>query len=200
MAADVVPNGIKIEWNAVQNGVPIVNRVYVTMSAPPSADDLDDAVVAALAFFNAAKTTYHPSYTLQNITATDVSVANGTQVVFPLTTDNVGTGGSVAAAGNAAVVASFRTQFIGRSFRGRFYFGAMAQENLLNAQNITVETAAYYADLITDFIDALNAINMTLVVVSKFANGVARLVAVATEVISVIVDTKLDSQRRRTAN
>jgi len=35
MASDIVPNGIKIEWNMTQLGVPVVNRVYVTMSAAP---------------------------------------------------------------------------------------------------------------------------------------------------------------------
>jgi len=200
MASDIVTNGIKLEWNAVQNGVPIVNRVYVTMTAPPSAADLDDAIVEALAFFNGIKAVLHPSYVLQNITATDVHVANGTQTILPLVTGNVGTGTGSAVAANAAVVISLRTNFTGRSFRGRFYAGALCDSNMANAQNIITSAATFYAGAMEDFIDALTAINMTLVVVSRFAAGVARVVNLATEIISVIVDTKIDSQRRRTAN
>lgn len=200
MASDVVPNGIKIEWNATQNGVPVVNRVYVTQTTPVGSGDLDDCIVEALAFFNVVKALYHPSYTLQNITATDVSVANGIQTVFPLTSSNVGTGTGAAAAGNAALVCSLRTAFIGRSFRGRFYFGGLAASNFTDAQHMDSAVCASVASQFADFIDALDAINKTLVVVSRFANGVARVTNLATEIIAVIIDTKIDSQRRRTAN
>lgn len=200
MTVGIVPNGIKIEWNADQNGVPIVNRVFVTMTTAPSAADLDDAIAAALDFFNDMRPNLHTSYVLQNITATDVSVANGTQTILPVTTGNAGTGGGDAAAANAAVCVSLRTNFTGRSFRGRFYIGGLPQAFLLTAQTIDPIVAAAYAGIFEDFIDTLNAINMVLVVVSNFASGVERITALATEIISIIVDTKVDSQRRRTAN
>jgi len=200
MALGIVPNGIKIEFNAQQNGVPVVQRVFVTKSSAPTSGDLDDAIVAALAYFNAKKGALHPTYVLQNITATDVSVANGTQTILPLTTSNIGTGSGAAAAANAAMCISLRTNFTGRSFRGRFYEGGLLSDGLTNAQNFAPTYASGLADFFQDFIDALAAINMTLVVVSNFAAGVVRVVALATEIISIIVDTKVDSQRRRTAN
>jgi hypothetical protein len=76
----------------------------------------------------------------------------------------------------------------------------LAQAILTDAQNISPTWTASFGDKFMDFIDALGAINMTLVVVSNYANKVLRVVALATEIISVIVDTKVDSQRRRTAN
>lgn len=200
MPSDVVPHGIKVEYNATQNGVPVVNRFYVTQTTPVGSGDLDDVIVAALAHFNQFKAFCHPSYTLQNITATDVSVANGIQTILPLTTGNVGTASGAPAAANAALVASLRTDFTGRSFRGRFYLGGLAQAIFTNAQNVSVSTAGDWASMWSDFITALTAINKTLVVVSRFAEGVARVTNLATEVISIIVDTKVDSQRRRTAN
>lgn len=200
MALGIVPNGIKIEWNATQNGVPIVQRVFVTKTSAPTPADLDDAIIAALAYFNAKKGALHPSYILQNITVTDVHVANGTQVILPLTSANVGTGSGVAAAANAAMCISLRTSFTGRSFRGRFYEGGLLMDGFANAQTFQPTYASGLAGFFEDFIDALNAINMTLVVVSNYAAGVVRIVAVATEIISLIVDTKVDSQRRRTAN
>jgi len=197
---EVVTNGIKVEMNGVQNGVPVVNRFYVTMTAAPSSADLDDAITATLDFWNDLKASIHNSYTLANITATDVSVTNGTQTVLPLTTGNTGAVGGDAAAANAAACISLRTNFTGRSFRGRMYIGGLAVASFDDAQHISTAQAAAFAGFMEDFIDTLNAINMTLVVVSKFAAGVARVVNLATEIISVIVDNKVDSQRRRTAN
>lgn len=200
MTIGIVPNGIKVEMNYTQNGVPVVNRFYVTKTSAPTSADLDDVIDATLTFYNSIKGGQHPSLVLQNITATDVHVANGTQTILPLTTDNVGTATGSPAAANAAVVASLRTNFTGRSFRGRMYFGGLPDSAFTDAQHIATIYAAGFGASLMDFIDALNAINMTLVVVSNFANKVVRAVALATEIISIIVDTKVDSQRRRTAN
>jgi hypothetical protein len=200
MALGIVPNGIKIEWNMLQNGVPIVNRVFVTKTGAISSADLDDAIIAATDFYNDFKTHQNASCVLQNITATDVSVANGTQTILPFTTGNVGTMAGVATAANAAMVASLRTNYTGRSFRGRFYLGGLGAGNVQDAQNVTVLNAASFATMVDNFITTLAAVNQTLVVVSNYAAGVLRVVAIATEIISIIVDTKIDSQRRRTAN
>lgn len=200
MPADLVPNGIKIEWNATQNGIPIVNRVYTEVAGGVSESNLDDAYGVALGFFNDIKPAYHPSYVLNNITVTDVSIVGGMQKIYPLVADNIGTAPGSAAAANAAVVISLRSGLVGRSYRGRFYVGALSNTNLQDAQNIGTAAASFYATTFQDFMDALDAAGQALVVVSRFAAGVARLVALTTEVISIIVDTKVDSQRRRTAN
>jgi len=200
MALGIVPNGIKVELNGLQNGIPVVNRFYVTQTTPPGSDDLDDTIIAALAFWNDFKGFQHSSYVLQNITATDVSVANGTQTILPLVVDNVGTGGGSAMAANAAMCVSLRTNFTGRSFRGRFYIGGLSNVVQQDAQNFTTSSVGQMAGVFEDFMDALAAINKTLVVVSNYAAGVVRVVALATEIISIITDTKIDSQRRRTAN
>lgn len=200
MTLGVVPNGIKIEWNYTQNGIPVVNRMFVTKTSAPSSGDLDDAIIAATDFYNDIKQLQDDSCVLNNITATDVSVLNGTQTILPFTTSNTGTAEGVATAANAAMCASLRTNFTGRSYRGRFYLGGLGAGVVQDAQNFTTAAAGQLGSYIADFITALNAINQTLVVVSNYAAGVVRAIAVATEIIAIIVDTKIDSQRRRTAN
>lgn len=200
MANDVVPNGIKIEWNYVQNNIPIVNRVYTTKTSTIGSADLDDAIVKATAFYNDIKGLMHPTVILQNITATDVSVANSIQTVLPFTTANVGTGAGSAAAANAAQCISLRTANIGRSFRGRFYLGGCIVNNMADAQNWGTTQTGFLVSHFEAFITALQTVNQTLVVVSRYANKVARVVNLASEVIGVVIDTKVDSQRRRTAN
>lgn len=200
MAFQAVPNGIKVEMNHRQNGVPVVNRFYVTQAGSVSSADLDDVAVVALAFWNEYKAACHVSLVLENITLTDVSVDGGVQLIVPLTTGNTGGATSAPAAANAAVVASLRTARTGRSYRGRFYFGGLPNANLADAQTISGGQAAVYAGYMTDLMDALTAIGKTLVVVSRWHAKALRVIAAVTEVISILVDTKVDSQRRRTAN
>jgi len=200
MPADIVPNGIKMEWNMLQNGIPVVNRMYCTQTTPVGSDDLDDAGVAATDFYNDFKTRQHSSCVLSNITVTDVSVANGQQLIIPFGTGNTGTGGGAALPANAALVASLRTAYTGRSFRGRFYLGGISTDYLVDAQHLSTGIASDLGGFMVDFITALQAANKTLVVVSRYANKVLRVVALATEIISILVNTEIDSQRRRTAN
>jgi len=200
MTFQPVPNGRKIELNGVQNGIPIVNVFYVTSTEDPTEANLTDIAEAVIDWFNAHSVGWHTSYTLSNVTVTDVSTEDSVQVVVSPATGGVGTGGGTAAAANAAAVVSWRTGRIGRSFRGRTYFGAMGAAQLSNAQTLDPASVTFYADLGSDLIDALTAISSTLVVVSRVAAGVVRTVALVTEIVSIIVDAKVDSQRRRTAN
>jgi hypothetical protein len=200
MSADLVPHAIKIEFNALQNGVPVVNRVYVTQSGTISSADLDDVGIKALAFFNNYKTVLHASYVLSNITITDVSIVGGSQLIIPLTTANTGLVSGAVMAANAAVVTSLRSARIGRSFRGRWYWGGLPEASMSDAQNITSGAATAFNGVMQDFIDQLLTIGKVLVVVSRFADKVARTVALTTDIIGLITDTKIDSQRRRTAN
>lgn len=200
MAFQVTPRGVKVEINALQNGVPIVNVHHIQTPSTVSTADLDDILAAYDAWWTGHKDGFHPSYVLQNFTATDISVEDGVQTIFVYGGGSPGTSTGAAAAANAAVVASLRTAFTGRSFRGRHYYGGLVVPSFTDAQHISSSVASGYAVTITDLIDLLSDVNMTLCVLSRYANKVLRVVGLLTEVISVIVDTKVDSQRRRTAN
>jgi hypothetical protein len=60
--------------------------------------------------------------------------------------------------------------------------------------------AGTYATAFSALLSGLAAVGQTLVVVSRFADKVARVTALVTEIVALIVNTKIDSQRRRTAN
>jgi len=200
MAFQPVPNGVKLEINAIQNGVPVVNVHHIKTPATVSTADLDDILAVYDAWWAANKGAFHTSYVLQNFTATDISVANGVQTVFAYSGGSAGTASGTPAGANVAMCASLRTGFTGRSFRGRWYFGGLPQAVLSDAQNFTTGSASGVASIIADLIDALTAANQTLSVLSRYASGVLRVTGLLTEIISVIVNTKVDSQRRRTAN
>jgi hypothetical protein len=194
------PQGIKLEFNGTQNGVPIVNVVHLRCVSGAPAGQLDTAIIAGIDFWNDQRVNVSNSYVLQNITATDISVANGAQIVQPITSDAQGAATGTAAAANAAVCISLRTAQTGRSFRGRFFVGGLPQAALETAQSISTGAAAAYATNMTTFIDTLETAGFALAVLSKYASGALRVAGLLTDIIAVIVDTKVDSQRRRTAN
>lgn len=195
-----VPNGIKVELNGQQNGIPVVNRFYVDNGGPVSETALNDVILLTKTFFGDIRGGFHTSYALQDITATDVSVANGIQVISPMVTANTGTASGAAGAANAAAVASFRTGRTGRSYRGRMYFGALPQSAFTSAQTLDTSFVAGFSDALASFITVLETAGKALVVASFVADKVARAIAVITDVTAVIIDSKVDSQRRRTAN
>jgi len=195
------PNGVKVVIEAVQNGIPIINVFHVKTPSAPNATQMEEVLDI---FENWVKTAYrqrlHNSWRCDAIVATDISVANGIQRQRVLTTDNLGGNAGEAAAANAAVVISWRTGQTGRSFRGRTYMGALPNSVLADAQNVS---SVYATNTLAAFIslgEALETAGYALCVLSKYADKAARAFGLLTEIIGLIVDTKIDSQRRRTAN
>jgi len=195
------PHCIEVKAIGEQNGIPYVGVWHVDNGATVGDVDLQDVADVVEDWFKTYPLPYmHESFTLNQIVSTDVSSAGGHQVVNNLTSGNVGGNTSDPANAAASVVLSWRTSRIGRSYRGRTYMGALPAVSLEDAQNVTSGIVTAYATHATNLIDAIDGIGKTLVVLSKFAAGVARLAGVMTEIISVIVDSKVDSQRKRNAN
>lgn len=201
MSFQAVPDGIEVVLNAIQNGVPVVN-VY----------NVKDVTTHDVARLNVVLDVFEDwwqsnlqailsnSYVLQSMTATSLELATGPQVTRSFTTDNQGALTGEQVAGNAALVISWRTASIGRSFRGRTYIGGLDAAATETAQAVSAAFADSIAAAAANLIDGLNDIGAALCVLSRFASGVARVAGLLTEIISVVVDTKIDSQRRRTAN
>lgn len=201
MAFQPVPDGIEVVFNAVQNSVPIVNVYHVKAD-----DDLTEEYLTSIgdifvSWWHAnIQIILSNSYVLNNVTVTALEESTGPQVIIPLTTGNQGALTGEQVAGNAAVVASWRTASIGRSFRGRTYFGGLDAAATDTAQTVTAPFAAAIADAGVALIEALSDFGAFLSVLSRVAGGVLRVSGLLTQIVAVIVDLKLDSQRRRTAN
>lgn len=200
MVFQPVADGLKIEQIGVQNDVPVVNVFYAAAVEDHDAGLLESVADTVYDWYVANRTLWHESYTLQSIVVTDVAIANGIQFILPVTVNGAGLDSGEPAAANAAVCASLRTGFTGRSFRGRYYFGGLGAAAFTDAQHISVTAAGLFSGAIVDLIDALEAVGAIMSVCSRVANLVQRVTAILTEITSVLVDTKIDSQRRRTAN
>lgn len=201
MAFQAVPDGIEVVFAAVQNGVPVVNVYHVQ---DPATHDAARLGVIADAFHTWWVTYLKPglsdSYVLGSITATNLTSSAGPQVVRNYTTGNTGDVAGAEAAGNAAAVISWRTASIGRSFRGRTYVGGLPESALANAQTLDSSLLTGFSAAGANIITVLDGLGAALAVLSRYAAGVLRVAGLLTEIVSVIVDSKVDSQRRRTAN
>lgn len=195
------PTGVEVRLIGDQNGVPVVNVMHVNVGATPTEAICQGVAEVFMDWFSVHMANYlHSSYTLTKIVAK--SLANSSAPFYELipTADNVGLNSGSAAAANAAMVASFGTGLTGRSFRGRMYLGALPQAFVVDAQHVSSSIASDWVDSLTALVTALDTAGYTLSVFSKFVNGVARTVGILTEIVSIAVNTKVDSQRRRTAN
>lgn len=134
----------------------------------------------------------------RSVIGTSQHVANGPQVTTAFPSGSVGQELSPSMPSGTTVAVSWRTGFSGRSFRGRTYHVGLVEsqvtDNAITAATHTL-LIADYAQLVTD----LATTDTPLVIASRYTNNAPRVTGVATVVLSVLIDTFIDSQRRRLA-
>jgi len=201
MPFQTVPNGIEVVLDAIQNGVPVVNVYNVRDAATHDAALMETYCDAFDAWWVAnLKPILSNSYVLTSIKATSLILSTGPQFIKSFSTGHQGDLTGEQVAGNAAVCISWRTASIGRSFRGRTYLGGLDAAATDTAQVISSSFASAVATAANALITAVGGAGGALCVLSRFALGVARVAGLLSEITAIIVDTKIDSQRRRTAN
>lgn len=201
MAFQAVPNGIKVELNAIQNGVPNVNVYHCSDAATHDAALLETYADTFDSWWQAdLQPILSNSYVLENITVTSLELATGPQFIKSFSTGHQGDLTGEQVAGNAALVISWRTPNLGKSFRGRTYIGGLDAAATETSTVVSASFATAVQNAAENLIGAVESIGGALSVLSRFTAGVLRVVGLLTEITSIIVDTKIDSQRRRTAN
>lgn len=200
MAFQSVPNGVEIKLLGEYNSIPLVNVFNVIDVATPTTTRLTQiGNTFALWVQTYLLPIMSGGYFARQIVVTALTASTGPQVTINLTGYQ---GGQVTAqiGANSAAVLSWRTASIGRSYRGRTYVGALVVNELADSQTIAGAAQVSLLNAGTHLISDLAAIGVILSVLSRVANGVARITGILSEIVSVIVDSKLDSQRRRDAN
>jgi len=111
--------------------------------------------------------------------------------------DDIGENSGARAPSNVTMSLSFRTGQVGRSFRGRNYLVGLSEDDFTNNVFDGAEALAWriaYGTMQT----TLAGEDFTHVVVSRYADGVARSEGITTPVTSYIfADLNVDTQRRR---
>lgn len=120
------------------------------------------------------------------------------QTAFANDGAGAGTGTGTSLANNVSACITLRSDFTGRSQRGRFY---AVPGRLTYLETATTFTSAYIDALVSmldEFLIAGNTAGWTMVILSRFHNGVKRTTAVHSTVTTIVArNNKVDSQRGR---
>jgi len=182
------------------DGQPSVNVHFVLQDTPvspvPDAALLSVADAAWTAWDDNWKTRASDEWNVDDIVAYDWSREGGnviqTDSALPILGGNV----TAPVPANCAVVVSQRTNRTGRNYRGRNYVPGLATStvtgNEVNADLMTDLSLIY-----SDFRTALGVLGMQQVVYSLFYEGEKRVTPEPTPISGTIVDSRVDTQRRR---
>lgn len=200
MAWPFLNGTIKLRVTFGFDGVPSVNIHFVLERTPSSPIDAATLLLAANDVWTAYNTDWKDmmgdQWTIDNITATDHSLADGQQIQTSSALPIVGTGASEEVPASVCIVASHRTDHTGRSRRGRTYLPGLTEGNV-GGNDIDGLMATAVGDLFTTLHSELDANDLDHVVYSLYQAGAARTTPLATLITSLIVDTRVDTQRRR---
>jgi len=142
---------------------------------------------------------YSNDLTLVDIVVYDMTAVDGPVIHDTTDLPIAGSQTTEPLAANAAAVISFRTSGRGRSARGRIYVGPLTEDACDDGLHLNSTYRPYLIDA-GDAIPAIGAgIGWTHVVVSFQLDNVPRTAGFAQPVTTYLVDTALDSQRRRQA-
>lgn len=197
MAFIPLPNGMRVVAEGQVDLLPVVNVFHVTAPGTVTPTDLSAVESVFQAWYGTDMSPLLSTHwTLPTITVTDVSVANGQQVIVSgLST--VGANGGDPLPSNVAWVFSWRTPFTGRSFRGRTYFGGLAASASIDGQHLDPSYGSTGLAAANALMADLNSAGYHLVVASYFNSGAPRVTGVATIVTNAIVNLTFDTQRKR---
>jgi len=197
MALPILPDGMRISLEMSLQGKDIANIYHVTTTNV--IDDLEMFRIADVFkdwWDVSLSITLSDELSLNAITVTDISVVGGGQIISTVGMPVIGKSINDSITNNVALVASLGTAKTGRSFRGRSFIPGMPvvaiTDNHVGLVNAAIVTSAF-----EDLLAALIVEGARLVVASFISGGVQRLIGVATEIISIAVRTRVDTQRRR---
>lgn len=194
------PNIVQVEMRALFDGQQVENRIYVDVFHAPTVADMT-AIAGAVS--NAIITEWLPilpnSVRFTEMFMRSMHVQNGPQATFPF--PGVTGQGQVligALPNNVSLCVSLRSNFAGRSARGRLYWIALYESvvtlNTVDAAHVTAITEA-----VRQLDVNITSLGFQWMIVSFISNGVPRPGGpVYFEVNDVlVVDPVVDSQRRR---
>lgn len=199
MAFIPVPEVVEAQLFYQDAGQTCMNTLYFNAGGTPALGDMQTLANSIQAWYNAAMADFiSDQCALVKVVITDLGSQFGQQVVDISTITGQVT--TEQAPNNVAPCISFRSQFRGRSFRGRNYIVGVPNASIdVNTLDPTWMTniASAYGQMLPGGGFAFPGL-YEWVVVSRYTNGGPRTTGIFTAVQSVgFTDNVVDSQRRR---
>lgn len=192
------PGGVKVVMRYSLAGQLMTNIFHVRIEDPPAVPLFEDIAAVFKAAHSAnLEAQMAETCILQAIEVVDISTEAGIGIEYTTDLPAPGTNDPVGLPNNVAVAVKLVSGLVGRSQRGRFYYGGVTNSNL-DAQNSPSATLRIALNgFVTSLIENLNDLHATLVVLSLVSDGASRTEGQMTEIIGSSVNDTLDSQRRR---
>jgi len=201
MAFQSVPHGVEARIIASIGEQPCVNVINIDVGHEVTSADLNGVAIVVDAWMNDAMLSHlSDEYSYIHTIARDLEHADSSEALVGAIPPVPGGTAEPSLPSQVACVQSFRTAFIGRSFRGRFYMGGLTANQLIDPQTLDTTYVTQLNGAMIDLVDALHTAGYALCVLSRIAGGVARVAGLLTEIIAIVTNTKVDTQRRRSAN
>jgi hypothetical protein len=136
-------------------------------------------------------------YIFREVYAVSLDTETGPTATSNTSAGTVGGTPGDALPGSVALCVSFRTASRGRSFRGRNYVCGLVEPNV-SGNGVAAPWAASVIGAYEGLLVLSEYVNGPWVVVSRYTNKQPRSLGIATQITDVVlVDTSVDSQRRR---
>lgn len=192
------PQSAQVVVGHLLDGQVVNNVLNFFSNSPPTQQTVTElAATMRIAWTTRILPLLSVQMTLTGVTARDMSTQEGFQFFSPSLAGTVGGAGGDPCPNNVALCMTHRTAQIGRSKRGRTFFGGIAKGSTIG----NYATASLVGGLTANFALVLAdaaAGGWLFVVVSKYFNKLPRPVAVTTIVTSSSFrDGRVDSQRGR---
>lgn len=197
MAFIPLPNSIQVCWHFLWASQKVQFCLVVKNDAgDPDVTDLSAAANVAADFWaNQLASDLSSGISCTETVATDMTQESGQQVKVAVGTAGIVANNSVP--NNVAGVISLRTAKRGRSYRGRIYVPGIPHDQLATsttlAGTITTNLLSHFGTLFTAFANG----GFTPVVASRRHNGVTTNPAHLESITTLVMDSFVDSQRRR---
>lgn len=196
MAFIPVPNTLMAEmiyWNGNSYSE---NTLYFKAELPVQDSDPENIWMFLEAWWKEnCQSLVSSNIALNKIKVTDISEEDGFFFEAAVTG---GTGGNIGAIlpMNVTAAVKFNTGRSGRSYRGRNYWIGLV-EGQVTADVVEAVTRVAIIAAYTDLLDHAGAEGFQWVVVSRYQNGAPLATGIATPIVSVTMNSEVDSQRRR---
>ena len=192
------PGAVRTAMQFTMDDNLIVNTMWGYKNAVISVTDLDNMNSAALAWWQAnIQGQQCANVVLNSIVSYDQSAIDAPSRTLLVTTSNAGTKGGQSLPGNVAIVVSFRTNGRGRSSRGRMYLFGFKADDLSTPNQISAALRTTLVNAAVDLVGKIAFVGLQHVIVSHFFNKAPRTAGLVQPVTSQVIDTYVDSQRRR---
>jgi hypothetical protein len=193
------PNVAQVEIVQSLDGQIIENTLYFQASATLTFELMGELATAIVDWWTTEMAPgLSESLTLTSVVVTDLTTNTSPAILIPVVPAVPGEGTSPALPNNVTLCISFRTQFRGRSARGRNYISGL-QENQVILSHFDAGVADFFTAAYQQLQGAGDFVaGLQWVVLSRFTNGDERTTALARPITAVtVVDNNVDSQRRR---